>query len=205
MNTFVEEWSARAAHAAGVVFDFGGVISVAPIRSWALYPFCAARGLDRAAVAAGWTKYRHLWDGGFITFDEMYRRIFADAGRTATAADLAALWEVDATAWIRDLRPETLDLMRRLKADGRKLGILTNMSPDFYERLFVPRAAAYRALVDAEVVSGLEHLYKPQRAIYDLMAQRLALPPERLLFFDDTPANVEAARACGWQAEVYPR
>ena len=106
MNTFVEEWSARAAHAAGVVFDFGGVISVAPSRSWALYPFCAARGLDRAAVAAGWTKYRHLWDGGFITFDEMYRRIFADAGRTATAADLAALWEVDAAAWIRDLRSE---------------------------------------------------------------------------------------------------
>lgn len=205
MNTFVEEWSARATHAAGVVFDFGGVISVAPSGAWALYPFCAARGLDRAAVAAGWTKYRHLWDGGFITFDEMYRRIFADAGRTVTAADLAALWEVDAAAWIRDLRPETLDLMRRLKADGRKLGILTNMSPDFYERLFVPRAAAYRALVDAEVVSGLEHLYKPQRAIYDLMAQRLALPPERLLFFDDTPANVEAARACGWQAEVYPR
>ena len=73
MNTFVEEWSARAAYAAGVVFDFGGVISVAPSGSWALYPFCAARGLDRAAVAAGWTKYRHLWDGGFITFDEMYR------------------------------------------------------------------------------------------------------------------------------------
>ncbi len=203
--SFVEEWSARAAHAAGVVFDFGGVVSVAPGSDWALYPFCAARGLDRAAVAAGWTKYRHLWDGGFITFDEMYRRIFADAGRTVTADDLAALWEVDAEAWIRNLRPETLDLMRRLKADGRKLGILTNMSPDFYERLFVPRAAAYRALVDAEVVSGLEHLYKPQRAIYDLMAQRLALPPERLLFFDDTPANVEAARASGWQAEVYPR
>ena len=203
--SFVEGWLARAAQVDGVVFDFGGVISVSPREGWSLYPFCAARGLDRAAVAVGWTKYRHLWDGGFITFDEMYRRIFADAGRTATAADLAALWEVDATAWIRDLRPETLDLMRRLKADGRKLGILTNMSPDFYERLFVPRAAAYRALVDAEVVSGLEHLYKPQRAIYDLMAQRLALPPERLLFFDDTPANVEAARACGWQAEVYPR
>ena len=203
--SFVEEWSARAAHAAGVVFDFGGVVSVAPGSDWELYPFCAARGLDRAAVAAGWTKYRHLWDGGFFTFDEMYRRIFADAGRTVTADDLAALWEVDAEAWIRNLRPETLDLMRRLKADGRKLGILTNMSPDFYERLFVPRAAAYRALVDAEVVSGLEHLYKPQRAIYNLMAQRLALPPERLLFFDDTPANVEAARASGWQAEVYPR
>ena len=201
----MENWLEMAQDVRGVVFDFGGVISYPPGENWPAYDVAAALGLSRAAFDKGFRDYRHLWDGGFIDGVEMYRRIFADAGRTATAADLAALWEVDATAWIRDLRPETLDLMRRLKADGRKLGILTNMSPDFYERLFVPRAAAYRALVDAEVVSGLEHLYKPQRAIYDLMAQRLALPPERLLFFDDTPANVEAARACGWQAEVYPR
>ena len=53
MNTFVEEWSARAAHAAGVVFDFGGVISVAPSGSWALYPFCAARGLGTGAFLLG--------------------------------------------------------------------------------------------------------------------------------------------------------
>lgn len=204
MSDFVRTWAARASDAAGVVFDFGGVISAAPGADWALYPFCAARGLDRAAVDAGWTKYRRLWDGGVISFDEMYRRIFADAGRAVTAADLAALWTVDAEAWVRTLRPETLALMRRLKADGRKIGILTNMSPDFHARLFVPRAAAYRALADAEVVSGLVRVCKPDQAIYDLMACRLALPPARLLFFDDTPANVAAARALGWQAEVYP-
>ena len=51
--SFVEEWSARAASADGVVFDFGGVISVSPMEGWELYPFCAARGVDRTTVAAG--------------------------------------------------------------------------------------------------------------------------------------------------------
>ena len=201
--SFVEEWSARAASADGVVFDFGGVISVSPMEGWELYPFCAARGVDRTTVAAGWKRYRPLWDGGFISFDEMYRRIFADAGVEISAADLEELWEIDAVGWIRNLRPETLDLMRMLKAQGKKLGILSNMSPDFHDRLFVPRAADYRALVDVEVISGLEKLYKPERPIYDLTQRRMGLSPDRLLFLDDTPVNVNAARSYGWQAEVY--
>ena len=201
--SFVEEWSARAASADGVVFDFGGVISVSPMEGWELYPFCAARGVDRTTVAAGWKRYRHLWDGGFISFDEMYRRIFADAGVEISAVDLEELWEIDAVGWIRNLRPETLDLMRMLKAQGKKLGILSNMSPDFYDRLFVPRAADYRALADVEVISGLEKLYKPERPIYDLTQRRMGLSPDRLLFLDDTPVNVHAARSYGWQAEVY--
>ena len=201
--SFVEEWSARAASADGVVFDFGGVISVSPMEGWELYPFCAARGVDRTTVAAGWKRYRHLWDGGVISFDEMYRRIFADAGVEISAADLEELWEIDAVGWIRNLRPETLDLMRMLKAQGKKLGILSNMSPDFYDRLFVPRAADYRALADVEVISGLEKLYKPERPIYDLTQRRMGLSPDRLLFLDDTPVNVNAARSYGWQAEVY--
>ncbi len=194
----------RAKDADGVVFDFGGVISVSPMDGWALYPHCAAKGVDRAVMDEGWKRYRHLWDGGFITFAEMYRRIFADAGLPPPdEASLAELWEVDAVAWIRELRPETLVLMRRLKESGKRIGILSNMAPDFFDRLFVPRAAAYRALADAEVISGLVKLYKPERPIFDLTARLMGLPPERLLFLDDTPANVDAARRYGWQGAVY--
>lgn len=203
-QAFADAWFARTRTAAGVVFDFGGVISVSALSSTALFDFCAARGLDRAAFDAGWRNYRHLWDGGFVSFDEMYRRIFADAGLSLTEADLAELWHLDAEGWIRELRPETLALMRRIKADGRKVGILTNMSPDFHEKLFAPRAAAYRAEADAEVVSGFEHLYKPQPEIYALMAARLGIPAADLFFLDDLEANVAAARACGWRAEIYP-
>ena len=202
-QAFVADWLARMRDARGVVFDFGGVISVSMLQSNDLFDFCAARGLSRAAFDASWRNYRHLWDGGFISFEEMYRRIFADAGLTPAEDDYAKLWELDAVGWIRVLRPETLTLMRRLKAEGRKVGILTNMSPDFHTRLFASRCAAYRAEADAEVVSGFEHLYKPQPEIYRLMERRIGLPPAALFFVDDVEANVRGARACGWQAEVY--
>ena len=189
----------------GVVFDFGGVFTVSPLAGeWPVYAYCAKCGVDRAAVDRGWKNYRHLWDGGFIPFSELYRRTFADAGVTLDDAQVDDLWELDAVGWIRTLRDDTLALMRHLKASGKKLGVLSNMSPDFHERLFVPRCAAYRALLDAEVISGLELLYKPEEPIYRLTERRMDLPPDRLLFLDDTEANVLAARAFGWHAEVYP-
>lgn len=192
----------------GVVFDFGGVISVSPrdpvTGEWALYPYCERLGVSRAVVKDGWRTTRHLWDGGFISFEEMYRRIFEKAGVELTPAVLADLWEIDAVGWIRDLREDTLGFMRELKGAGFRIGILSNMSPDFHEKLFVPRAAAYRALADAEVISGLEKLYKPERPIYDLAESRMGIPAARLLFLDDTPSNVAAARSYGWRAELYP-
>ena len=189
----------------GVVFDFGGVMTVSPKDDdWPVYAYCAKFGVDRAAVDRGWQRYRNLWDGGFISFAELYGRTFADAGATIGAAQLDVLWKLDAEDWFRTLRTDTLALMRRLKASGKKLGILSNMSPESYERLFVPRCAEYRALLDAEVISGLELLYKPEEPIYRLMERRMGLPPDRLIFLDDTEANVLAARAFGWRAEVYP-
>ena len=189
----------------GVVFDFGGVFTVSPKDDdWPVYAYCAKFGVDRAAVDRGWQRYRNLWDGGFISFAELYGRTFADAGVAIGAAQLDDLWELDAADWFRTMRTDTLALMRRLKASGKKLGVLSNLSPESYERLFVPRCAEYRALLDAEVISGLELLYKPEEPIYRLMERRMGLPPARLIFLDDTEANVLAARAFGWRAEVYP-
>ena len=195
----------KCADVDGVVFDFGGVLTVSPkTADWPVYAYCAKFGVDRAAVDRGWQRYRNLWDGGFISFAELYGRTFADAGATIDAAQLDVLWKLDAEDWFRTLRTDTLALMRRLKASGKKLGILSNMSPESYERLFVPRCAEYCTLLDAVVISGLEFLFKPEEPIYRLTERRMGLPPDRLIFLDDTEANVLAARAFGWHAEVYP-
>ena len=201
----LSEIESACAEVDGVVFDFGGVMTVSPKDDdWPVYAYCAKFGVDRAAVDRGWQRYRNLWDGGFISFAELYGRTFADAGATIGAAQLDVLWELDAADWFRTLRTDTLALMRRLKTSGKKLGVLSNLSPESYERLFVPRCAEYRALLDAEVISGLELLFKPEEPIYRLTERRMGLPPDRLIFLDDTEANVLAARAFGWRAEVYP-
>ena len=195
----------KCADVDGVVFDFGGVMTASPMDDdWPVYAYCAKFGVDRAAVDRGWQRYRNLWDGGFISFAELYRRTFADAGATIGAAQLDVLWKIDAEDWFRTLRTDTLALMRRLKASGKKLGILSNMSPESYERLFVPRCAEYCTLLDAVVISGLEFLFKPEEPIYRLTERRMGLPPDRLIFLDDTEANVLAARAFGWRSEIYP-
>ena len=43
-------------------------------------------------------------------------------------------------------------------------------------------------------------LRKPERASFDYFAREIGVPAARILFFDDTAANVEGARAAGLAA-----
>lgn len=43
-------------------------------------------------------------------------------------------------------------------------------------------------------------LRKPQREAFELVCRLIALPAREIVFFDDLPCNVEAARACGLRA-----
>ena len=45
--------------------------------------------------------------------------------------------------------------------------------------------------------------HKPDPAHFKIIEDRLGLNGERLLFWDDSAANVEAARKRGWNAVVY--
>ena len=49
-------------------------------------------------------------------------------------------------------------------------------------------------------VSGDIGQIKPDREIYDTHAEQYGLDPAFSLFIDDSPRNVEGARAAGWQA-----
>lgn len=46
-------------------------------------------------------------------------------------------------------------------------------------------------------------LTKPARAIFTRVSQEMKTAPADIVFVDDSVANVEAARACGWDAILY--
>lgn len=187
----------------GVVFDYGGVLAVNPHEKWEAYPWCERHGLSRAAHKAGMAKYRNLFDGGEMTCAEMYRRIFADNELEALSdGELEELYRVDSEGWVTMCRP-SLELMKELRAAGKKVGILTNMSEAFYRDYFLRLAHEFAAAADLVVVSGLIKMHKPERPIYDYTAEHLGIAPSRLLFLDDLEPNVNAARAAGWQAEIF--
>ena len=199
----MEKWLEMTTGAKGVVFDFGGVIAYPPGDAWGAYRVAEELGLSRAAFDAGFKKYRYLWDGDFIPGIEMYRRIFADNKLTVSDTDLKRLLDADCEGWVHRFNPTTLSLMQTIKAQGRKIGILTNMPTEFRDNWFIPYASKYVMLADATVVSGEHHLYKPEPEIYRLMEQKLALSPNDLFFFDDNMSNVDGAIRCGWRAALY--
>ncbi|MFC7642799.1 HAD-IA family hydrolase [Streptosporangium lutulentum] len=57
--------------------------------------------------------------------------------------------------------------------------------------------------VDAVVNSARVGVAKPDARIYEIAAERAGIPAERCLFVDDSPTNVEAARAMGMSGIVY--
>ena len=183
----------------GVVFDFGGVMttSTMPERVRA----CVAEfGIDWSHLANGFARYRRLMDGGFLTVDQMYDLIWADADISLAPEVKARILEEDYASFLEGYRNlKTLAWMRELKAAGYKVGILTNMPPTMAPR-FRDVFADFIAVADAMVISGEEGVFKPQKRIYDLLAKRIGLSAEELCFVDDVESNCDGARRAGWHA-----
>jgi HAD superfamily hydrolase (TIGR01509 family) len=97
--------------------------------------------------------------------------------------------------------PGTADLVRRLKARGTPLHLLTNMPADVFHAR-VERWAVLREF-DGAVVSGEEGVLKPSPEIFALLLERFGLTAAATLFVDDAAVNVEGARAAGLQAHHF--
>lgn len=90
-------------------------------------------------------------------------------------------------------------LKERRDRDGDiKLYYLSNMPAPFARTL--EQKHAFLNWFDGGVFSGDVKLGKPDPAIYQLLADRHGLAPERTVFIDDMPVNVKAAQDLGWHA-----
>ncbi len=96
---------------------------------------------------------------------------------------------------------ENVRLLAEVKATGVRCLALSNMEPELYE---LRRARfPFMTWFDGCVISGLEGVAKPDPAIFRILLERYRLDPGRTVFTDDSPANIEAARALGILAVHY--
>ena len=95
----------------------------------------------------------------------------------------------------------TVTVLGELKAAGLRCYALSNMEPD----AFTTRRARFPFMewFDGHVISGIEGVAKPDRRIFELLLRRYGLQPGATVFVDDSPGNVEAARALGIVALQY--
>lgn len=85
---------------------------------------------------------------------------------------------------------------------AREAGIRTGLLSNSWGMALYPMARL-AAHLDVLVISGEVGLRKPDPAIYALACERLGMPAGDIVFVDDMPRNVEAARDAGLQAIMH--
>ena len=114
--------------------------------------------------------------------------------------DEIMLWHDEWLGMTAPDKPRSVELMRAVRAKGVPVWALSNFG---IETLKLADAAyPFLGEFDRRMVSGELGVCKPEPAIYEAVeAQGVA--PERLLFADDSDANVAAAAGRGWQTHRF--
>ena len=182
-----------------VYLDMGNVI-VSFDRDRAFQQMAEVSGGDPATIHAvvmdeGLHDRIERGEIGWQEFHEAFSR------RTGTRSDAAAL--AHAASDMFALRIDMLPVIAGLERTGCGLGILSNTCGPHWEHLLRQRYSVLPGHFSQIILSHEVRATKPGPDIYRLAAERAGVPPERIFFCDDIPAHVEAARAAGWQAEIF--
>lgn len=178
-----------------LLFDLGGVVM----------------GLDWDRAFQRWGRASHVPPEALATlytFDEPYERhergeigeldYYASLRRSLAIDipddDFRAGWRAIFTEPVH----ETVALLEKLR-DRVPIYAFSNSNAAHHavwSRKFAPAMANFRRVF----VSWEMGLRKPERAAFDYIAREIGVAPARILFFDDTLANVEGASRAGLQA-----
>ena len=148
----------------------------------------------------------------FFTADDRPRRIETgllawDTLHAEFVRAMAVEVDVDALASaagdIFTLRVEMLPVIAAIERAGVPLGILSNTCDIHWQHLLRCRYGILPGGISPLVLSYEVGAMKPHPSIYEAAVAKAGVPADRIFFCDDIPAHVEAARAAGWDAEVF--
>lgn len=180
-----------------IIFDFGGVLM---------------KTLDYG--------YRHAWDDRLNLPHGSVERIVHGSQSWRQAQinqmeiddywqDIARQLNLDAnalTALQADyfkgdvLDSDLIDLIRSLKTEGLRIGLLSNDGLPLREKL---HGLGIAELFDPLIISAEIGVMKPAPEAYQAVLDILGLPPENVFFVDDMPDNIAGANAVGMKGILY--
>ena len=186
-----------------VISDFGGVLTSPLIESYAFVQNSSgvpleALGKAMAAIAErdGSNPLFELETGRLSETqftDGLSRELTEELGRPVSMHDFGR-------RFFEHLHPNEpmIDYMRDLRDRGYKLGICTNNVREWEPlwRAKLPVDEIFSVIVDSAFVGAR----KPDRRIYEITLERLAVPAQAALMIDDIELNCTAALDLGMHA-----
>jgi len=182
---------------AAVVFDIGGVLLDWDPRH--LYRQLISDPAEMAAFLGHvCTPQWHLAHDLGADTERSCREL---AARYPDQAELIMAWSRRSEDMVAGQIDQAIEVLADVKASGLRCLALSNMEPDKF--LLRRHRFPFFRLLDGCVISGMEGVAKPDRAIFEILLSRYDLDPAATVFVDDTAANVAAARQIGIRAIGY--
>jgi 2-haloacid dehalogenase len=184
-------------HVDAVVFDLGGVLIDWDPRYLYRQLFADPAEMESFLGRICTSDWHHAHDLG----DDVTESCRSLAALHPGQAEMIMAWAERGEEMVAGQFDAAVAVLSELRAEGVRCYALSNMEPD----LFAIRRArfAFMDWFDGHVISGVEGVAKPDLRIFEILLKRHGLEPRATVFFDDMPANVEAARELGILAVLY--
>jgi putative hydrolase of the HAD superfamily len=170
----------------GVLVEFSGVSDLARL----------LRGrLSESEILERWSRCPHSEQFGLgkLSPQDFGERFLKDWDIELTPEDFIREYQ----SWSRRLFPGAVELLTALRPKFR-LAALSNSNQLHWERN--TNDLGVTGLFEVAISSHQIGVSKPDPKIYLTALERLGAAPDTIMFFDDIPANVEAASALGIHA-----
>ncbi|MFN8016646.1 MAG: HAD family phosphatase [Acidimicrobiales bacterium] len=181
-----------------VVFDLGGVVCrwlpdrrLAALAELSGLP---AATIDQAVFESG---FDDAGDRGRFSLDEFAATLGSLLGLAPSADLVGPLGD----AWALAYEPHPA-VLRAIRSIGRPVALLTNNGP-LTEHVMGTALPEVGAAFDQLLFSWRLGAAKPEPEAFAAATAAMGTEPDRVLFFDDSEANVAGAQAFGWQAAQF--
>ncbi len=175
----------------GTLFDFNSAASAAR----------SELGTDWQHVSDLWRQkqLQYTWLRGLAGHHADFWQVTGDALEFALATlrlDRPGLRERLMNLYLQlGTYPEVPETLRRLKATGRKLAILSNGTPAMLDAIV--HSSGLELLFDAVLSVEEVGVYKPHPSVYALATERMRIAPLRICFLSSNAWDAFSAKAFG--------
>jgi putative hydrolase of the HAD superfamily len=180
-----------------LLLDYGQVLCTAPpADEWAELQKAAGFDDPDLFYSVYW-EHREAYDRGDLTADQ-YWDLVAPGG--LGLPDPLRVRALDLAIWTHPMEASVRAARQAAEDKHWRLALFSNAPLEVADAV---ESLDWLDFIEERFFSGRIRRVKPEPEAYRHVLRRLAAKPEDVLFFDDRPDNVHAARALGLLAEVF--
>ncbi len=149
-------------------------------------------GIDSQTLRSVYFKFNHLSNNGILPWSDVWKKVTDELGISDKHEALMKFMDQIPR---HNINEQIILLIEKLKANGYKVGLLSNNDIRAAHRFRDTKLIDY---FDAVVVSADVGCSKPDPKIFKIFIEKLGVIPGELIYIDDTERSLSTAKEVGY-------